>query len=249
MKGALGKYRTIECRQYSSIWGCISNFCRDVSSCLNQTLKWRYLCEQRFYWSRFGKFGVTASKEDQNGTYIRNLQLGFCYPTFSRWSLIVKSYKFSIRTTEYFCHSENQANEGMNSQCLCSRGWHIMLLNSSIILFSITLKRLALDNIGWNRTERKSCFSVSRFRPLFNRNKHGDGWSASSLQGMISLPWRCDLLTSTSLRLQLKPYTAIFVSVARGRRFSFGSTSSYAIWFLSPSKLKKGWIGLLLFNK
>lgn len=122
VKGALGKYRTIECRQYSSIWGCISNFCRDVSSCLNQTLKWRHLCERRFYWFRFGKFGVTASKEDQNGTYIRNLQLGFCYPTFSRWSLIVKSYKFSIRTTEYFCHSENQANEGMNSQCLCSRG-------------------------------------------------------------------------------------------------------------------------------
>ncbi|XP_067047106.1 adhesion G protein-coupled receptor L4-like isoform X3 [Acropora muricata] len=124
VRGALGKYRTIECRQYSSIWGCISNFCRDVSSCLNQTLKWRYLCEQRFYWSRFGKFGVTASKEDQNGTYIRNLQLGFCYLTFSRWSLIVKSYKFSIRTTEYFCHSENQANKATCSGQLIGSNDH-----------------------------------------------------------------------------------------------------------------------------
>ena len=36
-----------------------------------------------------------------------------------------------------------------------------MLLKSSITLFSIGLKRLALDNAGWSRTERKSCFPMS----------------------------------------------------------------------------------------
>lgn len=123
VRGALGKYRTIQCRQYSWIWGCISNFCRDVSSCLNQTLKWRHLCKERFSWFRFRKFGVTASKEDQSDTSIRNLQLGYCSHSYSysHWRLRV-NYKFSIMTTEYSDHSQSEGSEGMNSQRLCSRG-------------------------------------------------------------------------------------------------------------------------------
>ena len=123
VRGALGKYRTIECRQYSSIWGCISNFCRDVSSCLNQTSKWRNLCFRHFYRFRFGKFDITARKEVQSDTSIRNLQLGYCSHSYSyshwRWRV---NYKFSIMTTEYSDHSQSEGNEGMNSQRLCSRG-------------------------------------------------------------------------------------------------------------------------------
>ena len=123
VNGALGEYRTTECHQYLFLNRCIYKFCDDVSSCLSQTSKWRNLCFARFYWFRLGEFAITASKEVQNGTcngtYIRNLQLGFCYKTFSYRRV---KYKFSIRTTEYFYHSENQANKGMNSLRLCCRG-------------------------------------------------------------------------------------------------------------------------------
>ncbi|XP_015757727.1 PREDICTED: adhesion G protein-coupled receptor L4-like [Acropora digitifera] len=163
VRGALGKYRTIECRQYSSIWGCISNFCRDVSSCLNQTWKWRYLCEQRFYWSRFGKFGVTASKEDQNGTYIRNLQLGFCHPTFSHWSLIVKSYKFSIRTTEYFCHSEKQANEDDDGGYAAADNMTDLDLSTKI-----TYDLSTLDVLNNNSLKEAVNTSVSKIEEFIN---------------------------------------------------------------------------------
>ena len=155
MKEALGEYRTIECRQYPSISSCISNFCRDVSSCLSQTWKWRNLCFWRFFWFRLGKFDITAWKEVQSNTSIRNLQLGYCSRTYSsshgRWRV---NYKFSIITTEYSDHSENEGSKGMNSQRLCSRGWHIMLLTSSIIVFSIDLKRMGSDNrVKKNRTK------------------------------------------------------------------------------------------------
>jgi len=123
VKEALGEYRTIECRQYPSISSCISNFCRDVSSCLSQTWKWRKLCFWRFFWFRLGKFDITAWKEVQSNTSIRNLQLGYCSRTYSsshgRWRV---NYKFSIITTEYSDHSENEGSKGMNSQRLCSRG-------------------------------------------------------------------------------------------------------------------------------
>ena len=120
---ALGEYRTIECRQYPSIPSCISNFCRDVSSCLSQTSKWRNLCFWRFLWFRFGKFDITARKEVQSDTSIRNLQLGYCSYSYSssHWRRRV-NYKFSIMTTEYSDHSQSEGNEGMNSQRLCSRG-------------------------------------------------------------------------------------------------------------------------------
>ena len=122
-KGALGKYQTIECRQYPSLWTCISNFCRDVSFCLSQTWKWRYLCIWRFYRFRFRKFGITAWKKVQNDTSIRNLQLGYCSRTYSSSHGRRRvNYKFSIMTTEYSDHSKNNGNEGMNSQRLCSRG-------------------------------------------------------------------------------------------------------------------------------
>lgn len=112
---ALGEYRTIECRQYSSLWRCFSDFCHDVSSCLSQTSKWRKLCFREFlFFHGFEKFSITASKEVQNGTYIRNLQLGFCSLTYSslrRWRKV--TYKFSIRTRGYSYDSENHGNEGM----------------------------------------------------------------------------------------------------------------------------------------
>jgi len=112
VKEALGEYRTIECRQYPSISSCISNFCRDVSSCLSQTWKWRKLCFWRFFWFRLGKFDITAWKEVQSNTSIRNLQLGYCSRTYSsshgRWRV---NYKFSIITTEYSDHSENEGSK------------------------------------------------------------------------------------------------------------------------------------------
>jgi len=49
------------------------------------------------------------------------------------------------------------------------------------------------------------------------------------LQGMISLLLRYDLLTNTRLFLQHEPYSAMSVSVSRGRRFLFGSNSPYVI--------------------
>ena len=60
-------------------------------------------------------------------------------------------------------------------------------------------------------------------------------------QRKLCLLLRCELSTSTSLCLQHQPYSAIFISVTRGRRwplrhrktrwFSFGSTSSHIIYW------------------
>lgn len=121
---SLGEYRTTGCRdKYPSLQRCISNFCRDVSSCLSQTWKRRKLCFRRLYRFRFRKFGITAWKKVQIGRYIRNLQLVYCSPTYSySHGRRRVNYKFSFRTTEYSVQSENEGNEGMNSQRLCSRG-------------------------------------------------------------------------------------------------------------------------------
>ena len=118
VNGTLGQYRTIECPQYDYqlLRTCIYDWCDYISSCLNQTSEWTSLCSSQFdRFLRLKKFYITASQEAQNGTYIRNLQLRFCQANYSRWWRWIKSAKFSIRTTEYFCHSENQANQGMNS--------------------------------------------------------------------------------------------------------------------------------------
>ena len=233
-----GEYRTIECPQYDYqlLRTCIYDWCDYISSCLNQTSEWTSLCSSQFNWFRPKRFYITASEEAQKGTYIRNLQLRLCYAPHLRSWWRAKSYKFSIRTTEYFCHSENQANQGMNSQRLCSRGWHIVLLKSSIMLFSIGLKRLALDNAGWSRTEQKSCFPMSLTSSSSSRDRnkmagYGEDRSTSPRDALSFIAMRFILSTSTFLCLQQKPYSAMLISVTRGRRwqFSFGSTSSYVI--------------------
>ena len=117
MKGTLGKYRTIEC-PYKYLWTCIVQWCDQFRSCLHQTPEWSSLCSSQFRWFLKKRFDITASGV-QNGSYIRNLRLRYCYATYSwRWWWRPLKYKFSITTTAYHCHSEKQPNEGMNSQHL-----------------------------------------------------------------------------------------------------------------------------------
>ena len=100
------------------------------------------------------------------------------------------------------------------------------------------LSWLALDNIGWSRTERKSCFPMSLTPSSYfrDRNKYGGLWRRwiNFFKGCSLL--QCDLSTSTPLSLQHEPYSAMLISVTRRRewrqrhrktRFSFGSSSPY----------------------
>ena len=66
-------------------------------------------------------------------------------------------------------------------------------------MFSVLniFQRLALDNIGWSRTERKSCFpmslmssSTSRDRNKIHMAEYGDGRSTSSRDALSAIAMR-----------------------------------------------------------
>ncbi|XP_044181447.1 adhesion G-protein coupled receptor D1-like [Acropora millepora] len=116
LNGTVGEYRTLEC-PHQDLRTCIDQWCGQFSSCLHQTLEWSSLCSSQFRWFLKKRFDITALEGVQNGSYIRNLRLRYCYTTYSlwwrwwRWWRRPLKYKFSITTTAYHCHSKNQPKE------------------------------------------------------------------------------------------------------------------------------------------
>ena len=117
---------------------------------------------------------------------------------------------------------------------------HIFMYD--IVWYDVNARK-TLANIRWSRSNENRVFRcIWRHRRLLVTEmimaEYGEDRSNSSRQGVLSSLLRCHLSSSTSLCLQHKPYSAIFISVTRGRRwhqrhrktrFPFGSTSPYVI--------------------
>ena len=112
------------------------------------------------------------------------------------------------------------------------------------INFDSTYPRLTLGNIGWirSRTERRSCFpmSLTSSSSSRDRNKYVGIWSRCKQREVLVDINRIAIAGRASLEEfdRPYPYSAIFFSITRGRRwrqrhrktrFSLGSTSPYVI--------------------
>ena len=147
------------------------------------------------------------------------------------------------RTLDFSTNVSHDDDYNKTSQIFIFDNGKTVVLHASQVLFfvlhfAVVHILLALDNIGWSRTEWKSCFLLSLMSSSSScdRNKYNGirRRSSTSYRDALSLY----LWTSISLSLLHEPYSAIFISVTRGRRwhqrhrktrFLFGSTSPYTI--------------------
>ena len=117
-------------------------------------------------------------------------------------------------------------------------------------------ERLALDNIGWSRTEWKSCFprSATSSSSSRDRTKYGGIWFIQ--QTKIN---RIVMAEKASLQEvdRPSPYSAIFISVRRGRRwrhrprkhdsYSFYFTVYYLMLTAQKSESPRSWADVNAF--
>ena len=106
---------------------------------------------------------------------------------------------------------------------------------------AVSVKSLAQEGTRWIRCMTPFITKWRHRSPLRQKYKRRDMETVDQLfLRMLCLLLQCELSTSASLCLQHQPYAAIFISVTRGRRwrqrhrktrFSFGSTSSYTIYW------------------
>ncbi|XP_068706843.1 adhesion G protein-coupled receptor L4-like isoform X1 [Montipora foliosa] len=111
--GTYNNDRTIICitnRNPYAVKKCLYGWCYRIAECFDQSPKWQRSYCWQFYWFRSTGFDISATKQVESGTCVRNIQVRRCHKTYLKgWRV---RYISSIKTTVDRCHSEPQTNNG-----------------------------------------------------------------------------------------------------------------------------------------
>ena len=86
-------------RRDSETRSCLWNWCSLIALCFNETLDWKTLCYNKFYWFGRSNFDISTATKDFNVSNVRNIHIENC-----GWKRSLR--KFKIKATGYRCASK-----------------------------------------------------------------------------------------------------------------------------------------------